>query len=149
MTKPLLAFVIAVLTINLMGVTSVAASPPQSEKAKPTKEEKRAAKTKELIAKMGTGPEARIGVELLDKTNLEGYVGQADDDHFVVTNEKTGAVTTVMYSQVKKIKLLPTVKTLLKKDLSSGRFFKRMAIAAGVVFGAVFVVCAATKGCVN
>lgn len=149
MTKKLLALAIAALTINLMCMTAVAARPPQSEKAKPTKEEKRAEKTKELIAKLGTGQEARIGVELLDGTNLEGYVSQADDDHFVVTKEKTGAVTTVMYSQVKKIKLLPTVKTLMKKELSSGRFFKRMAIAAGVAIGAIFVVCAATKGCVN
>lgn len=149
MTKQLLALVLAALTINLMCMTSVAASQPQSKKAKPTNEEKRAAKTKELIAKLGTGPDARIGVELQDKTNLEGYVSQADDDHFVVANEKTGVVTTVMYSQVKKIKLMPTVKTLLKKDLSSGRFFKRMAIAVGVVIGAVLVVCAASKGCIN
>ena len=147
--KRLAALAIAALTVKLMGMASVAASPPQHEKAKPTKEEKRSAKAKDLIGKLGTGPEARIGVELLDKTNLEGYVRQVDDDHFVLTNEKTGAVMTVMYSQVKKIKFVPMVKTLMKKEVSSGRFFKRMAIAAGIVIGAVLIGCAASKGCIN
>ena len=147
--KKLAALAIAALTINLMVMTSVAATPPQSERAKPTKEEKRAAKAKALIAKLGTGPDARIGVKLRDKTDLDGYVSEAGDDHFVVTNSKTGAVTTVMYSQVEKIKLLPSLKPLLKKELSSGRFFKRLAIAAGVVIGAVVVVCAASRGCVE
>jgi hypothetical protein len=149
MMKKLAALAIAALTINLMVMTSVAARPLQDAQAKPTKEEKRAAKIKELIARLGTGPDARVGVKLRDKTDLAGYVSETAGDHFVITNSKTGAVTTVMYSQVEKINLLPSLKPLLKKELSSGRFFKRLAIAAGVVIGAVVVICAASKGCVE
>lgn len=68
------------------------------------KEAKFAAKVKAGIAKLGTGPEARIELKLRDKTKLKGYVSEASEDNFVVVDEKTGAATQVLYPQVKKVK---------------------------------------------
>lgn len=56
------------------------------------------------IAKLGTGPDARIKLTLLDKTKVEGYVSDAGADSFVVINPKNGVATTVAYPQVGKAK---------------------------------------------
>jgi hypothetical protein len=41
---------------------------------------------------------------LQDKTRLAGYISEAKSDSFVVTNAKTGAMTTVAYSEVTQVK---------------------------------------------
>ena len=63
-----------------------------------------AAKVKSAVAKLGTGPDARIEVKLLDKTKLKGYVREASSESFVVVDEKTGASTQLAYAQVKQAK---------------------------------------------
>ena len=98
MSRKLLALTIAALLISLLCVAPVNAS------TKPDDEAKFAAKVKTEIARLGTGPEARIEVSLRDKTNLKGYVSEADDTHFAVVNAKTGKATTVAYPQVRKVK---------------------------------------------
>ena len=69
-----------------------------------SKEARFAAKVKTDIAKLGTGPAARVEVNLKDKTKLKGYVSEVSDGHFVVVDYKTGAATQVPYPQVKKVK---------------------------------------------
>jgi len=67
---------------------------------------KEAALTREVktaIAKLGTGPEARVEITLHDKSKLKGYIKDADEEHFVLVN-KTGAATEVAYPQVRKVK---------------------------------------------
>ena len=51
---------------------------------------------------MGTGRDAAVEVKLKDGTKLKGYISEANDDHFVVTDAKTGSRTVVPYPQVKK-----------------------------------------------
>jgi len=68
------------------------------------KEAKLAADVKSKIIKLGTGSAARIEVKLRDKTKIKGYVQEIAEDHFVVVDSRTGAVTTVAYSQVRQIK---------------------------------------------
>ncbi len=68
------------------------------------KEARLVEKLKSNVAKLGTGPEARIEVVLRDKTKLKGYVSEAVDDSFVVVDAKTNVPTRVAYPQVKKAK---------------------------------------------
>lgn len=69
-----------------------------------TKEEKRIEKVRTQIAKLGTGPEAKIEVKLKDGTKIKGYVTEAGQDQFVVLNSKTGENIPVPYPQVKQAK---------------------------------------------
>jgi len=50
------------------------------------------------------GSEARVEVKLQDNRKLKGYIREAGEGDFVVVDEKTGAVSTVDYSEVKQIK---------------------------------------------
>ena len=67
---------------------------------------KQAAQTEKVraaIAKLGTGPSARVEVTLNDKSKLKGYIKESDGDHFVLVHE-TGAATDIAYPQVKGVK---------------------------------------------
>jgi len=92
-----------------------------------SKEARFAAKVKTAIARLGTGPAARVEVKLRDKTKLKGYVSEVSDGHFVVVDDKTGAATQVPYPQVKKVK---------GNNLSTGA---KIAIGVGVVVLLVFL----------
>lgn len=134
MFKQMMALTLAVLLINLLSVTPVSAS------SKPEDEARFTAKVKNEIAKLGTGPAARIEVRLRDKTKLKGYVGVAEETHFAVVNVKTGAATTVPYSQVQKVK---------GNNLSTGA---GIAIGIGIAIGVLFLIagiCKATGKCQN
>ncbi|MFZ1701201.1 MAG: hypothetical protein WAU71_10285 [Pyrinomonadaceae bacterium] len=65
-----------------------------------TGNEKDAEKVKTEIRQLGTGPDAQIKLKLRDKTKLEGYVSEANENDFTVVNPKTGTATTVAYPQV-------------------------------------------------
>jgi hypothetical protein len=96
-----------------------AAVTPALAKSGPDKEAERAAKVRARLAELGTGPKARIRVELRDGTKVEGYVSEAGPDSFVVT-DATDRTTSVPYAQVKK----------LRGDNSSTG--KRIALTVGV-----------------
>ncbi|HET8782387.1 MAG TPA: hypothetical protein VFM63_08215 [Pyrinomonadaceae bacterium] len=69
----------------------------------PEKEARFAQKVKTEIAKLGTGPDARVNLKLRDKTKLKGYISEVGDQSFAVVDDKTGAATTVAYPQVKQV----------------------------------------------
>ena len=98
MLKKVLSLVLVGLLLNVTGVSSAYAG------SKEEKEARFAKKVKEGISKLGTGAEARVEVKLRDKTKLKGYVGEAGEDGFVIVDERTGATSTVTYSQVKRVK---------------------------------------------
>ncbi len=56
------------------------------------------------IAKLGTGPDARIELKLHNGTRVKGYISEAQATEFKVVDSKTGAATTVPYPQVRKVK---------------------------------------------
>ncbi len=89
-----------ILTVTLcllfVGVPNVAA------KSKAEKAAEFAAKVKTDLAKLGTGPDARIEVKLRDKTKLKGYISQVGADSFVITDPDTKAETNVPYPSVAK-----------------------------------------------
>ncbi len=97
MFKKILSFVLIVLLLNVIGV-----SPAYAAGVKQEKGERKAEKIKASILKLGTGKEARVAVRLKNRSIVEGYVSEASDKTFVVS-EKSGITTTIPYLQVNKL----------------------------------------------
>ena len=93
------------LTLSLIGalIFSLSAAPTTFANSKAEKDAQLAAKVKAGIAKLGSGPDARIEVKLRDKNRLKGYVSQIGDESFAVADAKTGATTEVPYSNVASV----------------------------------------------
>ncbi len=94
----------------------------------PEKEARFAQKVKQEIAKLGTGPDARVDLKLRDKTKLKGYISEVGDQSFAVMDDKTGVATTVTYPQVKQVK---------GNNLSSGA---KIAIAIGIILAVAVII---------
>jgi len=122
MTRKLLALGVAALLLNLVCMTTSAASPRQD------KDEQLAVKVKAAILKLGVGPAAHIEVKLRDGVKLKGYVLAADDDRFVVVNEKDGTSRDVAYPQVKQVR---------GHNLSTGA---KVAIGVGIAVGVLLLI---------
>lgn len=69
-----------------------------------TGDEKSVEDIKFEIRKLGTGPDAKIKLKLVDKTKVEGYVSEANENDFTVVNPKKGTTTTVAYPKVGQAK---------------------------------------------
>ncbi|HRH42094.1 MAG TPA: hypothetical protein PKY82_10650 [Pyrinomonadaceae bacterium] len=91
-----------------------------------TKAEKKTAKVKEKIKKLGLGERVKIKVNLYNGTSYQGYVNEATEDNFVVV-DKNGTPTTVKYSDVDSVG---------GKNLSTGA---KIAIGAGIGVGATIL----------
>ena len=61
---------------------------------------------KAKIATLGSGPKASVRITLRDGKKVQGWISEAADEQFAVINEKTGAVTTIAYDEVKDVKSL-------------------------------------------
>lgn len=85
-------------------------------------------KVQKEIAKLGTGPNARIELKLRDNTKLKGYVGEVGAHSFVVIDEKTGSATTVTYPQVKQVR---------GNNLATGW---KIAIGIGIFIGVLLII---------
>ena len=90
-----------VCSVILSALLLQAAAVPALAGTKAEKEARRAEKVRTQLAKLGTGTDARVKLELRDKTKLEGFISEAGADSFVVT-DAAGKSTTVAYPQVKK-----------------------------------------------
>lgn len=114
---------LSLLLIAASAQTAVAAQ--ASGRPQADKDARHAERVRAGIRKLGTGPKARVRVELRDKTKLGGYVSEAGADSFTVTDVKTGAATNVEYRQVSK---------LLGRGMSTG---KKIAVGVGIAAGAL------------
>jgi hypothetical protein len=90
-----------ICSVALAALLLQAAAVPALAKSAAEKEAKRVEKVRTQLAKLGTGKDARVKLELRDKTKLEGYISEAGPESFVVVN-KSGNATTVAYPQIKK-----------------------------------------------
>lgn len=61
-------------------------------------------KSRARVQKLGTGQEARVEVKLRDNKKLKGYVSEAGEDSFTVTDRKTGASQKVAYADVSQVR---------------------------------------------
>ena len=98
MFKKLLCLALIAVSIHVLAGLSAAAASTDEEK-----QARRAEKVKTAIVKLGTGHDARVGVQLRDKTKLAGYISALTDDGFIVTDLNTGAATAVAYPDVKQV----------------------------------------------
>jgi len=96
MCRKLISTVIAILTVNF-----VCSSPAFAQKSTFTSDD-----AKVQISKLGTGPKAVVRVILKDKRKMQGWLSLIANDHFSLTDEKTGNVSDVKYLDVAKVKSL-------------------------------------------
>ena len=92
-----------ICSVVLTALLLQAFAAPAFAKSAAEKESQRAEKVRAKLAKLGTGEDARVKLELRDKMKLEGYISEAGPESFVVVN-KAGVATTVAYPQVAKAK---------------------------------------------
>jgi phage protein D len=98
MLKRLLAIALASILIH-----TVASAQPTLAGSKEDKQAKLAERVRAGIAKLGTGTSALVEVKLRDKTLVSGFISEADNSRFLVTDAKTGASTSVAYTDVTKV----------------------------------------------
>lgn len=96
MCRKILSTVVAILAVNLLCNPLVRA---QSRNL--STDEVRA-----QISKLGTGPKALVRITLKDKRKMQGWLSLVADDHFSVTDGKSGRVTEIKYADVAGIKNL-------------------------------------------
>ena len=116
-----------ICSVVLAALLLQAAAVPAFAKSSAEKEAKRAEKVRTQLAKLGTGKDALISLELLDKSKLKGYISEAGAESFVVT-DSAGKATTVAYPQVKKAK---------GHNLSTGA---KIAIGIGIGVGVTLLI---------
>ena len=90
-----------ICSVMLAALLLQAAAAPVLAKSAAEKEAKRVETIRAKLSKLGTGKDARVGLELRDKTRLAGYISEAGPESFVIVN-KAGVATTVAYPQVSK-----------------------------------------------
>lgn len=126
-------FVSAVL-VGLLTLVSAAAPARGADRASrdAQKRAKLALKVKDGVRSLGTGPDARIEIQLRDKTKVVGYVASAGDELFVVTDTATGRATDVPYADV---------STVRGNNLATGW---KIGIGVGIAV-AIFLILVATE----
>jgi len=98
MFKKILTMALAGLLIQAFCVQPISAATREEKQAH------RAEKVRAGILKLGVGPDARVAMKLRDDMKLAGYISEAKDDSFVVTDLKTRVPTTVAYGDVTQVK---------------------------------------------
>ena len=116
-----------ICSVMLSALLLQAAALPAQGATNAEKEARRAEKVRTQLAKLGTGPDARIKLIMRDKTKLEGYVSEAGASTFAVT-DRAGKTTTVEYSQVSKAQ---------GNNLSTGA---KVAIGVGIGAGVTLLI---------
>ena len=97
MLKKILSVALSCLLISV-ATSGVYASSQDDKQAR------RIEKVRESVCKLGTGPEARVEVTLHDGRKLKGTIRETTGDAFLVLEQNTRTVITVLYSDVAKLK---------------------------------------------
>ena len=95
-----------ILAIALTGLLVCALVNVQSAsaRAKPDRQTRLTERVKAGILKLGTGKDAMVAVKLHDNKVLVGYITEAKDDSFVVSDAKTGTDSPLAYADVTQVK---------------------------------------------
>jgi hypothetical protein len=130
MSKKYLSLMLIVALSHMMLLMA-----PTSVYGQAEKEQRLTAKAKADVAAFGIGPEARVSVKLRAGKKLKGYITQAGEDGFVITDSKNGSTTSIAYADVAEVQR--------QKGLSTG---KAILIGVGATFGALFLIGIITYG---
>jgi len=120
MIKKCMALVLVCSLLQIASIVALAKTNPESEA-------QNIAKLRTAILSLGVGPNAHIKIKLRDKTKVEGYLKEANDDHFVIADSRTKTDRSLTY---------PQVQSVHGNNLSTGA---KIAIVAGAVTGAVLL----------
>ena len=110
MCRKIISTVITIVILNLVCFSEVLA---QRTGSSPDE-------VRTQISRLGTGPKAVVRITLNDKRKMQGWLSLVADDHFSLTDEKTGSVNEIRYADVSSVKSLKPSKG---------------AVAAGIVAG--------------
>ena len=121
--------ILAMTLVSLFVSTAVSVQ-SASASSKPDKQARFIEKVRAAVAKLGAGKEAIVEVRLRDKSRLSGYVSEAGEDGFVVTNEAAQYSVPVAYTNVAQVK---------GHNLSTGA---KIAIGIGIGVGIALIVLA-------
>lgn len=91
------------LALTLSGLLIQLAAGPVTAQTRGAGEARRVEQVRAKIGSLGTGESARVRVTLRGRKRVSGYVREAGAEDFVVVEPRTGVVTTIPYSQVKKV----------------------------------------------
>lgn len=100
-------------------------------------------KIKTQVQKRGTGEKSRVKVKKTDGTEIKGYISQAAEDSFTVTDSATKQSTVIAYRDVKKIDNRATKGDKLAIGIIAGA----AAAAAIVVISFLVLRCRNEGGC--
>ncbi len=129
MLRKYLVLALVFLMVGTANVGTMLALTPNA------KQDSTAETVKASVSKIGVGEKARVKVTLRNNTELTGYISEARDADFTVTNVKTKNTVSVPYADVAKIK---------KTGLS---FAAKIGIGVGIgVAVYVVVIAVVTKG---
>jgi hypothetical protein len=101
--KTMIKRVLAIAMVGILAHTIMSARPAFAS-TREDKEARRSEKVQAGIRKLGTGANAIVAVKLRDKSHVAGFVSEADDSGFKVTDAKTGKSVPVAYRDVTKVK---------------------------------------------
>lgn len=128
MLKKLLSFslvVLLLLAVNLVSISAVA----QKE------QEVLVEKIKAEVVKRGVGEKARVTVKLRDGSKLKGYINQAGEDSFNLTDSKSAQTRTLAYADVVQVKGQGGLSLGVKIGIGVGIAVGALAILYGVTCG--------------
>ena len=118
---PIIVLVIAVLALPF---------PRASFGQKP---DKHADEMKARIQQLGTGPRARVKLQLRNGQRFNGYVSEIKDKTFIVVSDQSGAATEIEYGDAKKAPWKPS--TALVIVFAAGAVLG-VTVLAGLIGGA-------------
>ena len=87
-----------------------------------------AEKIKAKVAKLGTGEKAKAKVKLRSGEKLKGYISNAGENDFTITDKKSGQSKTVAYADVDEVK---------KPGLSQGAKIAIIVVVSAVATAAI------------
>src|SRR5262245_40105507 len=125
------------LSLLLVGSLIYAASAqPVLAQSTANKQDQVTEKVKAQILHLGVGEKSHVKVKLRNNTHVDGYISKAGEDSFEVTDQKTGAATSIAYQDVAQAN---------GHNLSTG---VKIAIGIGIAAAvfAVLIIIAASKG---
>lgn len=101
------------------------------------------AKIKTAVAERGIGEKKRVEVKKKDGTKLKGYVSQADEDSFTLTDSKSKQSSEIAYGDVEKIKN----RSSKGDKIALIAIGSAAAVAAVIIIGFLVIRCQNEGGC--
>ncbi|MBA2340602.1 MAG: hypothetical protein H0V88_09415 [Pyrinomonadaceae bacterium] len=105
----------ALITLFVCALGNQAARAAQNDQQAMTVET-----VKQRIGKIGVGDQARVTIKLRNGTEVKGYIYRVEDDNFIVADLKSGAHTTISYSDVAEVKRKKRHTTLKAVGITIG-----------------------------